>query len=207
MKKERIEEIAELLDKRGKLTLEQLDEHFPNVSQMTIRRDLLQLEQEGRVIRVRGGAMSVKEVQKVSGESYTRKIASQTDENRYTYSRPKGGEPRRREHVHLHGRRHDGALSCKRAARYRYPRLHERPCRRHRTCQEEEHEGDHAGRTGDAENLSTSSPSAKMYFENTNFELAIISASAFTPEDGFSCGSQVEADLLILARRRRAPSI
>ena len=80
MKKERIEEIAELLDKRGKLTLEQLDEHFPNVSQMTIRRDLLQLEQEGRVIRVRGGAMSVKEVQKVSGESYTRKIASQTDE-------------------------------------------------------------------------------------------------------------------------------
>ena len=35
MKRDRIEEIAELLDKRGKLTLEQLEEHFPNVSQMT----------------------------------------------------------------------------------------------------------------------------------------------------------------------------
>lgn len=65
MKRDRIEEIAELLDKRGKLTLEQLDEQFPNVSQMTLRRDLFQLEQEGRIIRVRGGAMSVKEVQKV----------------------------------------------------------------------------------------------------------------------------------------------
>ena len=79
MKRERIEEIADLLDKRGKLTLEQLDEQFPNVSQMTLRRDLFQLEQEGRIIRVRGGAMSVKEVQKVSGEPYTKKTTIHTD--------------------------------------------------------------------------------------------------------------------------------
>ena len=31
IKRERIEEIAELLDIRGKLTLEQLEEYFPNV--------------------------------------------------------------------------------------------------------------------------------------------------------------------------------
>ena len=49
MKRERITEIAELLDKRGKLTLEQLEEHFPNVSQMTLRRDLFQLEEEGKI--------------------------------------------------------------------------------------------------------------------------------------------------------------
>ena len=47
MKRDRIQEIAELLDKRGKLTLEQLEEHFPRVSQMTLRRDLFQLEEEG----------------------------------------------------------------------------------------------------------------------------------------------------------------
>ena len=45
MKKDRIEEIAELLDKRGKLSLDQLDDYFPNVSQMTLRRDMLYLEQ------------------------------------------------------------------------------------------------------------------------------------------------------------------
>ena len=38
MKRERIEEIAEILDKRGKMTLEQLEEVFPNVSQMTLRQ-------------------------------------------------------------------------------------------------------------------------------------------------------------------------
>ena len=64
MKKERIEEIAELLDKRGKLILEQLDVHFPNVSQKTIRRDLLQTDQEGRVIRGRRASKSFKEGRK-----------------------------------------------------------------------------------------------------------------------------------------------
>ena len=46
------------------------------------------------------------------------------------------------------------------------------------------------------DNLSTSSPAAKVYFDSTNFEIAIVSATAFTPEQGFSCNSQVEAELL-----------
>ena len=49
MKRERIEELSELLNKRGKMTLEQLEEHFPKVSQMTLRRDLFQLEEEGKM--------------------------------------------------------------------------------------------------------------------------------------------------------------
>ena len=80
MKRERIAEIAELLDKRGKLSLAQLEEYFPHTSPMTLRRDLLQLEQEGKVIRVRGGAMSVKDVQKTSGVPYTKKTTMHTDE-------------------------------------------------------------------------------------------------------------------------------
>lgn len=57
MKRRRIDQIAELLDKRGKLSLDQLSEFFPDVSQMTLRRDLLILEQQEKIIRVRGGAM------------------------------------------------------------------------------------------------------------------------------------------------------
>ena len=43
-----------------------------------------------------------------------------------------------------------------------------------------------------------------MFLGNTNFELAIISASAFSFDQGFSCVSQVESDLLkfILARAK-----
>ena len=82
MKKERMEAVAELLDKRGKLSLTQLCEAFPDVSEMTLRRDLLKLEQENRLIRVRGGAMSVNEVKKVSGEEYTKKTVINTDQKR-----------------------------------------------------------------------------------------------------------------------------
>ena len=60
MKRERIEELAEVIDKRGRITLEQLEEVFPDVSQMTLRRDLLKLEEDNRIIRIRGGAMSVR---------------------------------------------------------------------------------------------------------------------------------------------------
>ena len=80
MKRDRIVEIAELIDKRGKLSLKQLEEYFPNVSQMTLRRDLFLLEEEGKIIRVRGGAMSVKDVQKTSGEPYVKKTAIHIDE-------------------------------------------------------------------------------------------------------------------------------
>ena len=45
------------------------------------------------------------------------------------------------------------------------------------------------------ENLSTTSSLASMYFTDTNFEVAVLSAAAFTPENGFSCSSQMEADL------------
>ena len=52
------------------------------------------------------------------------------------------------------------------------------------------------------ENLSTASSLSAIYFQDTNFELAIISATAFTPESGFSCNSQVEADLLKLVLKK-----
>ena len=46
------------------------------------------------------------------------------------------------------------------------------------------------------ENLVTASSFSSLYFTDTNFELAIVSAAAFTAESGFSCSSQVEAELL-----------
>ncbi|MBO5045359.1 MAG: DeoR/GlpR transcriptional regulator [Clostridia bacterium] len=200
MKRDRIEEIAELLDKRGKLTLEQLEVFFPNVSQMTLRRDLLQLEQSGKIIRVRGGAMSVKEVQKVSGEPYTKKTAIHTDEKIKIAQKAAalidegcsmfmdGGTtamylakemPDFNVNVFTNGLAVAIELSNKKNLNVIV-----------------------LGGQVMKDNLSTASPVAKQYFADTNFELAVISASAFTPENGFSCGSQVEADLLRLVRKK-----
>ena len=200
MKRDRIEEIAELLDKRGKLSLDQLDEYFPAVSQMTLRRDLLQLEQQGRIIRVRGGAMSVKEVQKVSGEAYAKKQAIHTDEKIEIAQKAAslieencslfidGGTTtmylaKEMPDFHIHVFTNGLAVAIELA---------------HKKNVNVTVLGGQVLK----DNLSTASPVAKAYFDNTNFELAIVSASAFTPENGFSCGAQIEADLLKMVRAK-----
>ncbi len=198
MKRDRIEEIAELLDKRGKLTLEQLDEQFPNVSQMTLRRDLFQLEQEGRIIRVRGGAMSVKEVQKVSGEPYTKKTTIHTDE-KIEIAQKAASLIDENSSLFMDG----GTTAMYLAKELPDKNLHiftNGLAVAIELAQKKNINVTMLGGQVMTENLSTASPVAKAYFDNTNFELAIISASAFTPDNGFSCGSQIEADLLKLAR-------
>ena len=68
MNYQRINEIKNLIEKEGRISLDELVERFPLVSSMTLRRDLLFLENRGEVIRVRGGAISVKELSKVTEE-------------------------------------------------------------------------------------------------------------------------------------------
>lgn len=200
MKKERIEEVAELLDKRGKLTLKQLHVYFPNVSEMTLRRDLLKLEEDNRIIRVRGGAMSVNEVKKVSGEEYTKKTVINTDEKR---------EIAQKAAVLIE----EGScmfLDGGTTAMYLAKEMPDVNCNvftngiavAMELAQKKNVKIILLGGQLLKENLSTASPAAQFYFENANFNIAMISASAFTPENGFSCSSQIEADLLRSIRKK-----
>ena len=188
MKRERIEDIAEILDKRGKMTLEQLEEVFPNVSQMTLRRDLFQLEEDGRIIRIRGGAMSVKEVQKVSGEAYTKKTTINTDA-KIVIAQKAAALIDEGSCVFL-----DGGTTAMYLAK-EMPNLN---CHvftngiavAMELAQKKNINITVVGGQLMKDNLSTS------YFDATNFEIAIVSATAFTPAEGFSCNSQIESELL-----------
>ncbi|MCD8205503.1 MAG: DeoR/GlpR family DNA-binding transcription regulator [Clostridia bacterium] len=194
MKRERVEEIAEILDKRGKMTLEQLEEVFPNVSQMTLRRDLFQLEEDGKIIRVRGGAMSVKEVQKVSGEAYIKKTTINTDA-KLVIAQKAATLIDEGSSIFL-----DGGTT----AMYLAKELSDIRCNiftngiavAMELAQKRNIDVTVVGGQLMRENLSTASPAAKEYFARTNFEIAIVSATAFTPTNGFSCNSQIESDLL-----------
>ena len=176
MKRDRIEEIADLLDKRGKLTLEQLESFFPNVSQMTLRRDLFQLEQDGKIIRVRGGAMSVKEVQKVSGEPYTKKTAIHTDEKIEIAQKAAALID---EGCSLFI---DGGTTAMYLAK-EIPDMNINVFTNGlavaiELAQKKNLNVVMLGGQVMKDNLSTASPVAKTYFADTNFELAIISTSA-----------------------------
>ncbi len=176
------------------MSLEELAEQFPDVSDMTLRRDLLQLEKENKVIRVRGGAMSVLEVQKRSGEAYAQKTTINTDAKKAIAKKTAALID---EGVSLFL---DGGTT----AMYLAKELPDRPCHIFTNgiavAEELAHKKQPnvvlVGGTLIKENLSTASPYSRVFLENTNFELAIISASAFSFAHGFSCLGQVEADLL-----------
>lgn len=200
MKRERIDKIAGLIDKRGKLSLKQLGDYFPKVSQMTLRRYLFQLEEEGRVIRVRGGAMSVRDVQKTSGEPYTKKTTIHTDEKIEIAQKAAG----------LIDETSSIFLDAGTTALYLAKEMPDVACNvftnglavATELSKKKNVLVNLLGGPLLKDNLSTASSLSSMYFTDTNFELAIISAAAFTPESGFSCGSQMEADLFKIVRKK-----
>lgn len=57
---DRREKILELLRKKGIVMLKELEQQFPDVSSMTLRRDLEFFENLGEAVRIRGGARYIK---------------------------------------------------------------------------------------------------------------------------------------------------
>ena len=190
-KRTRIEEIALLIEKNGKMSLDELAKQFPDVSDMTLRRDLLELEKENKVIRIRGGAMSVLEVQKRSGEAYAQKSTINTDAKKVI---AKKAVSLIDEGVSMFL---DGGTTALQLAK----EMPDRPCHIFTNGIVVAEELAHKKQP---EVVLVGGSLIKVFLGNTNFELAIISASAFSFDQGFSCVSQVESDLLkfILARAK-----
>ncbi len=59
MLKDRRQSISDIIDQKGEVSLHELEALFPDVSSMTIRRDLDFLEIENRIIKIKGGAKSL----------------------------------------------------------------------------------------------------------------------------------------------------
>ncbi len=78
--KDRLLMLKEFIDKNGKVTLKELENAFPNVSSMTLRRDLNRLEEGNAVLRVSGGAISVNTVLRAKEEDFSERIVYNTEE-------------------------------------------------------------------------------------------------------------------------------
>lgn len=74
-------QILQLLEQKGDVQLQQLKELFPDVSMMTLRRDLISLENSGQLIRTYGGAVSAKKLANINGEedAYSRRAAESVE--------------------------------------------------------------------------------------------------------------------------------
>ena len=73
MKAARRQQIRELLETKPFVSLKELGELFPEVTGMTLRRDIEYFEQQGELIKVRNGARSMKFITATADEKYTRR--------------------------------------------------------------------------------------------------------------------------------------
>ena len=74
MYKDRRKWIGEQLAERPFISLDELFRQFPEVSQMTIRRDLDYFEKKGEAIKVRGGARSARFITEQSDNPYAQRM-------------------------------------------------------------------------------------------------------------------------------------
>lgn len=70
MSEERRAMINKTIQKKGEVKIKELQEMFPEISSMTIRRDLDQLEEKGEIVRVWGGAKSIDYITDSREEDY-----------------------------------------------------------------------------------------------------------------------------------------
>ncbi len=70
MNSTRREDLKKYIDDKGEVKLKDLERVFNTVSSMTLRRDLQRLEEKGHIVRVRGGAISVKKIRSNIEEEY-----------------------------------------------------------------------------------------------------------------------------------------
>ncbi|MCQ2399649.1 MAG: DeoR family transcriptional regulator, partial [Clostridia bacterium] len=82
MKKNRLEQIREIIEKYGKVSYEELESLLPDVSNMTLRRDLISLEEQGYILRIRGGAISIDEITKKSEQEFVQRFSDNVQEKK-----------------------------------------------------------------------------------------------------------------------------
>jgi len=71
--KERREQIKKYISTKDFVSLTELSDMFPSVSTMTLRRDLDFLESEGNIIRTKGGAKSINALSIFKEEAYNKR--------------------------------------------------------------------------------------------------------------------------------------
>ena len=127
--RERQEHIARIVEEHGRARVSDLAAQF-GVSAVTIRKDLVALESEHRLVRTHGGAIAIDRSRPELAFEIRERL--QADEKLRIGAAGRGPRPRRREH--RHGRQHDGPVgrSPPQGARRLEPgdRHHERPAAR-----------------------------------------------------------------------------
>ena len=193
MLSQRRAKITELIEKNGEVLLTELEALFPDVSSMTLRRDLERLEKEGIVIRIKGGAKSIAHLTKFKEATYKSRIGEQTEAKKIIAEKAvEFLEPSRSFFF-------DSGTTIMNLAKIMpqkpYSIVTAAPSTALIALENENANVILLGGRVDRDNLSASGSMALGFIKKINIDIAFLAASGFSLETGFTCGSLEEAEL------------
>ena len=183
-----------MIETTGEVTLQLLKSTFPELSEMTLRRDLSFLENNGYVIRTHGGAISTKVLGLPDGEEYEySKRAGLNIQSKMIIARKALKFIEKRRTIYLDA---GSTIMCL------VNMIEEQDCtfitsginNALKLCSTSNSVMQLGGGVN-KNTLSCSGPDAVAMLENLNIDIAIMSASAFSPERGFTVSNRYESQL------------
>lgn len=184
--------IEQIVNREGSISFAKLQGHFPNISDMTLRRDLESLDKSNRIIRVYGGAKSIN-VAIGTDDLYTRRSIRNV-ENKQEIAKKAVSILHPNTSVFIDSGStttefcrifpdesfllFTSGISCAfELSKLIKPKIHV------------------LGGVLNSMSLSMNGPESYSYVENINFNMAFIGCMGFASHCGFTCGMDEEAKL------------
>lgn len=193
MTEERRERIRILLSEKPFVSLAELSEMFPDVSDMTLRRDIEYFERMGAAIKVRGGARSVKFIGDITEDKISVRMNSKVNEKmRIAKAASAYMEAGRSIFID------SGSTTAKLA---RFPHDEKMtfttadPAIALELCRTGGHTVNIVGGRLDRDNFSVSGMYAMHFISDLNIDIAFLSPSGMSLDGSFTCGNYSECEL------------
>ncbi len=185
--------INDYIQEHREVALGDLKNLVPDVSEMTIRRDLEALEATGHIVRVHGGARSVKAINMLVEDAFSKRSLKNTDKKRLI-SKKALEFIKNDSSVFIDA----GSTTMTLAENMPDKRLLISTCGINIAAELLRLSSATVNLIGgevSKSSISASGPNAKQAIENLNIDVAFIAATAFSEKCGFSCGNIHDAEL------------
>lgn len=196
----RREAINEKIQQTGEVKLAELEKIFPEVSSMTLRRDLEALERQGRIIRIRGGAKSIAHLSMLKEAVYTQRQAENAQAKIKIADKAAELATVGRS-IYI-----DSGTTCmalaQRLADHNLFVLTPAPNVALELIKNSNIKVNLTGGQLNRDTITLSGFSAVEYVKSINIDIAFMAAGAFSLQNGFTCGDYYEAELKRLIIRK-----
>lgn len=185
--------INDYIQSQNEVTLASLKKLVPDVSEMTIRRDLEALESDGRIVRIHGGARSVKAINMLVEDAFSKRSAANVDKKRVICEKAlKYIEDNSSVYIDA------GSTTMTLAEMMPDKNLLISTCGLNIAAELLRQKNSRVNLIGGEVNknsISTSGPGARAAIDNINIDVAFIASTAFSEKNGFTCGNVNDCEL------------